>query len=352
MKKIVILISLIIFSINCAFAQVIAPETTIGDPTLAPMHEKETVEYLYRFFPGDTLYYSGYHRDSVIYNYQPALTKERNETLKIWCDSISLLPSPADTIFSPSNPQIIEDIYFDTTKLMHMKVELVKFDSKEKVLNSREIVERTTAPWVNNVVGFLMDSTGLRYSIYSESTDIISGTSGPFAPELFPKVGSGIRLENDTWLQKDTIYIIENAMPAPIVYSATLMRSQNNIDTLDHKCLSFRYARTAQGTYYVDMPELFIHVTSVINCGYQMRLDQEDYIPVHFMGTSEQKLSMHKKGETDIEDATPAWHFLTNDYTLSKFIPSPERIQFNDLQKIMKETLNKEIEDETFQKTK
>ncbi len=334
-KNIIFIFAILSISILTAMAQPMKhTQVDRPDPTLAPQDERDSVEYKYEFFKGDTLYYRTDNRDSIVINYNPALTKIRNERFKIWCDSTAKVLLKPDSIFKDKARTEFLELKVDTVKLMFMTMMFTELNTREKILNQDTISERKTSPWLNKKVNIVMDSTGRRYEVYSEMNSATMSPGGPFTPEFMPRFGSGMRFENATWLEKDTIYMIENAIPPPISYASSLWRAQNDLDTLGHSCISLRYARTGRAAYYVDSPQQFLHVTAILNNGLQMRLDKEDFVPVHIFSTMEQKQEHHEK---DSDRTTPVWHYLTIDYVLEKMVPSSERIEIKAVRKAMLE---------------
>lgn len=302
------------------------PESSPDVPK--PLTERDTMLYQYKFFPGDTLYYFNLATDSIIVNYAPALTKARQEMYKVWCSGVdTLYPEVPDSV----NPDSARPI-----RLMHMRVQLLEMQSKEKIVDRDTVSTRNVSPWEGRISGFTVDSSGRRYGEPYFDRQFTAGISprGPFAPEFFPFMGGGKRLENVTWLMKDTLSMPENSAPAAIIYATSLVRAQPKIDTLGVLCSAFRFARAGQGTYYLETDREFIHNTSVLNSGVYMKLHSIEFVPVHMFSTMEQKITVHGKEEGD---QTPVRHYLTSDMILDKLVPSPMR------EKMHKEAAEKEM---------
>ena len=99
--------------------------------------KNDSAKIYYKFFPGDTLYYKSFSIDSIIINFESALTKIRTENYKIWCDS-----HIGDTLY-------------------HITIQMTNFNGTEKILNKDSIVKRQS-DWLERKIMLGIDSTGER----------------------------------------------------------------------------------------------------------------------------------------------------------------------------------------------
>lgn len=289
MKKVVLFI-VVLLSFYSAKAQFLEG--------LASQVIKDTICYKYSFFAGDTLYFKSSALDSIVIDFQPALTKIRHERVKMWCDS-----TIGDTAY-------------------HISIQMLSATSREKVLNNDTIVERFEHPWINKIVSIVIDSTGKRLDYkfgHIKNAVIAPGTA--FQPVLLMVLGESCHKENSTWLVKDTYGMPENGTPMPIIAQSSLMRAEKYLDTLGRNCKSLRFTSTAQTIYKVEADEAYANISSRKNFAGYLRLDSALNLPINLWCSSQDILTIKNKDESE----KPGWVYTQVEFTIEKMVLSPLR---------------------------
>jgi len=251
----------------------------------------DTLCYSYKFNAGDTLYYETFGKDSIIIDYEPALTKMRLEQTKLWCDSVT------------------------NDGLMYLTFQLVNFIGQEKVLNKDSIIDRKTN-WLGRKVSIAINSQGFRsdYKFDNISKPAIAPVGGIVPTWLIP-IGKPCTQKNNTWLI-DTVYgIPETSIPMTLVRNTALLRAVGKVDTLGYQCNILRATVTGSGIYEFSDANLFVKNTGVINAAHTMYFDNNTGFPIVINTQSIIKLQIFSKDGESI----PGWHHLKNYTKLVKY---------------------------------
>jgi hypothetical protein len=115
--------------------------------------------------------------------------------------------------------------------------------------------------------------------------------------------------------------LCENGVPCGIMNQSSLFRALKPIDTLGYDCVRLNYIKTAIGALNVIMPDNRIRTEATIAGSGAMTISKKYRVPVHYFANIEQKLLIINSEN----DETPGLHFISVDWTLEQFIPSPER---------------------------
>ncbi len=295
MNKILITTYLLL---STTFNILIAQETEADTNAL---REKKIVfelqKFNYDFFKKDTLIYKAVVFDSLLINYGRPIVKTRLEHIELTCDSVTK----------------------DRKFLISQR--LLNFISDEKY--SGEVPERReTSPWINRRVRIWIDSMGNRLQVIPDDTlKYAISPGGAFMPTIiFPFKNNYIYI-NESWNVNSTDTLIENGIPPAIVKQSSLFRAARPIDTLGYECTRFSFIKTALGNINIFTPEQVISTESTITGSGIVTISKEYWIPIHIFQNSEQKLSIFNSEN----DELPGQHYTSVDWTLDKFVPSPDR---------------------------
>jgi hypothetical protein len=248
----------------------------------------DTVCFKYSFIPGDTIKYKVISFDSIIIDYGKPLLKIREETIQLVCDSIN------------SNGRFC------------LNQKLIEYFSRESNADTSN-VERQTHPWLGRTARYEIDSLGNRFS-YSvdDSLDACLAPGGAFQPHLLIPFQKNCSKINSSWIVESKDDLPENGFPVPLIRQTSLFRAMEPKDTLNYDCNRFQFIKTSQGNYKVKTEEDTIQVTSIINGYGIMFIGKTRNIPIHFLCTIEQKLTLHFKNNID----KPGWHYINSFFSL------------------------------------
>ena len=257
----------------------------------------EIQDFSYKFFKRDTLRYKVAAFDSIIINYGKPLEKTRYETIEITCDSVTK----------------------DRRFLLSLRmINLISDENFGKV----EKIRRTTSPWMNRKSHLWIDSLGNRFTAYADdSLSYALSPGGAFSPYLIFPINETYRYINESWMVSSNDTLCENGVPCGIMNQSSLFRALKPIDTLGYDCVRLNYIKTAIGALNVIMPDNRIRTEATIAGSGAMTISKKYRVPVHYFANIEQKLLIINSEN----DETPGLHFISVDWTLEQFIPSPER---------------------------
>jgi len=253
---------------------------------------RDSVCFSLRFFPGDTLYYRIEAQDSIIINFDEALTKKRYERLRVVCDSVS------------------KNGHF------HLALTYTDFVAEESRGEIRDVL-RQGSPWTNRTVYLTIDSLGVRHRIRPDNPNRAAiSPGGAFQSFLFFGFEEHCKAINESWLVKTSDTLFENGVPGAILNHANLMRAEPDIDTLDYECSRFRFIRTATGNVEVITNEEQVITMVVINSGGNLFISKKYKVPVYSFQTAEQKLSFFFPDEKDMKGL----HYNNTHFVLEEII--------------------------------
>lgn len=282
-----------LFTLSAAFAQE-EPQDTIPAPPPAAPAKPDTVCFKFGFQPKDTLFYRVGGMDSIIYDYEPALTKVRYSRIMLICDSVR-------------------------DGKMYMTQSLVTFTSTENKSYIKG-VKRDDTPWLNRKVHFVIDSVGTRYNWWvDDSTNAALTPGGAFEPVLIFPFKESCKAVDESWIESSKDYYPENGVPVSVVQQSTLFRAMAEVDTLGERCSRMRFVRTGQGAVYIVDERVKMAVTSVLNSSGMITISKEKQVPMHYFSTVEQKLKIKAPDKAD----RPAWQYTNVDYVLEELRRHP-----------------------------
>lgn len=283
MKKL-LLILIILFGSYSVFAQ-----TDFDESEDLP---RDTVCFKYKFQPGDYLIYRVESRDSIVFDYDTPLLRDRYERLIVICDSIS------------SNGYFYLNMYY---------TDYTAIESKGDIKD----VRRNSSPWIDRHIYLVIDSSGNRINgTTQDKMNAAVSPGGPFQPYLFFPFQQSCKQVNESWLVNSIDTLYENAFPPAILEHSNLFRAEELIDTLGYSCVKFRFIRTGNATYQLKTQDQNIFSTAVINSGGRMFISKEYYVPVHFFQTIEQKLRVYFSEE----NYKVGKHYTNTNFTLEEII--------------------------------
>lgn len=281
---------LILFSSSLLSQEDLTPGDTTGS------FPPDTLCFEYEFYPGDTLVYDVVAFDSIIIEYGEPLLKSRYEKWLYVCDSVS------------------KDNKF------YLTIEMLDFFSKE---SQGDVIgqENKNSPWLGRRVQILMDSTGRRYDFKADTALGAISPGGSFNPYLLLGFGRTCHEINEMWYFEDSLAVVENGFPPPVVRNILLHQAKERKDTLGYSCIRTEYVNTGQGSTGINTRDARLEIISVFN-GYG-KLDMSSMldVPVHHFSTLEQKLTFISPDGSK----QPGWHYHNINYTLEKFVPGKKR---------------------------
>lgn len=234
---------------------------------------RDSICYKFKFLSGDTLIYKVKSRDSIIMGFDEALIKNRNERIRIICDSID-----------------IEGRY-------NLSFELINFTSIENQGNSKTIKRETNA-WINRKSFIKIDSLGVRYNVaIDDSTKASLSPGGAFQPFLFTQLKESCKIPNETWMNIYLMELAENGYPFPLVRMSYLYRAKELKDTLGVTFKNYEYINSGQGSIEINNKDAKVSITNIINAHSRVLLDKDFDRIVYQFTTQEQKLKI--KGKSD-----------------------------------------------------
>lgn len=231
----------------------------------------DTICFRYDFRAGDTLRYGVDAHDSVYIERGQAFAKTRQEVLLVSCDSVS------------------------NNGHMHLTISLVS--AAEIHVSGKDTTRRSTSPWKNRVQHVTIDPLGHRLA-FSNDNDTIAGVSpgGTFQPMWLPVIDSSCGRQNQSWLSSDTVVLVENAVPNPVLVQQNFWRVLDDLDTLGRKTSLLQYTQTGVGTVNMRARDVNIDVQSII-AGYgRLAFDQQWNVIIHQFATIENRFTMTLPG--------------------------------------------------------
>jgi hypothetical protein len=279
-----------------------------GQADNSEIKKKDTICFKYTFYPKDTLIYKVVAADSITHNLDNPVFKVRTETLEVVCDSV------------------------DKQSNYYLTMRTLTLDSKEWS-KDQDTVTRNSSPWLGKRVRLVIDSLGKREKVYLlDSTFSITSPGGVFTPYLFFPLRETCKALGTSWLVKteDTLY--ENAYPPGILDQTSLFRIKDTINIDSEKFALVTFVKTGKGIYGITNEEMTLEVDNVINMYGELMISLENFIPVQYIATEEQKLHV------TINDGTrvPTWQNTMIKFNLISFKRDTSFLD-NDIQKLKKE---------------
>jgi hypothetical protein len=155
--------------------------------------------FAYRFRAGDTLLYRIEAQDSIVLQNRPPLVRHRYETLRLVCDSVD---SAAGRFWLRLTP--------------------VEFLARERQDTLEAL--RPHSPCLQRTVVLCMDSLGGRHSVQAPAEPLVC-PGGAFQLPLMAPLEPECKRIYESWLVQDTVELVENASPAPVLVRTVLARA-------------------------------------------------------------------------------------------------------------------------------
>lgn len=227
----------------------------------------DTLCFRYTFYVGDTLLYHVQSEDSILFAGEPTLIKSRTEFVLVWCDSL-----------------INTNVY---------RIHLAVIDAREVQRTPTDSVQRTSSPWMGRMATLVIDSAGQRLEMSADdATKTAMSPGGAFQPLIFPTFGELCGRQNESWLIRDTIALVENGVPAAAYEHATLWRVLDRADTLSRKFFQIQYTQTGIGGLSFRMDQVAMNVKAQVAAFGKLTMDSTLQVPFHLFATSENKITM------------------------------------------------------------
>ena len=252
---------------------------------------KDTICFRYDFRAGDTLVYDMQAFDSIAVDkaISESFRKQRVERIRVICDSVS------------------------STGLMYLSRQLLAArEENYRLASPYDTTRRASHPWTSRVHRIAIDSLGHRrtVSMHDERNGGVS-PGGLFHPQLFPILDTSCGRQNQTWLAVDTVILVENASPSPVLVQQNYWRVVDVLDTLGRAVKRIQFTQSGTGAYEVSGTDVGGRVTSILASFGVCTFDQALNMLLHHYVTSEIKFTMLTGGRE-----VTGKHFVTAQYTL------------------------------------
>lgn len=254
--------------------------------------QADTVCFKYKFQQGDLLIYRVESRDSIVFDDDIPLVRDRWERFIVKCDSV------------------------DKFGRFHLNLYFTDYSAVESKGEIKDVM-RKSSPWVNRKFYLVIDSVSNRIRSASEDvTNAAVSPGGPYQPYLFFPFKQSCKVVNESWLVSSIDTLVENSFPPAIVEHSNLMRAEDKIDTLGYSCIKFRFIRTGEATYQMKSEQQSLQTNAIINSGGRLFISSKFFVPVHFFQTIEQKLRVY----FDEDNYRVGKHFTNTYFTLEEFV--------------------------------
>jgi hypothetical protein len=239
--------------------------------------------FAYRFRAGDTLLYRIEAQDSIVLQNRPPLVRHRYETLRLVCDSVD---SAAGRFWLRLTP--------------------VEFLARERQDTLEAL--RPHSPCLQRTVVLCMDSLGGRHSVQAPAEPLVC-PGGAFQLPLMTPLEPECKRIYESWLVQDTVELVENASPAPVLVRTVLARAFPEQDTLGYRCRVLQFVATGSA-FYSDGARLSSQ--AIVNSFARLHIAEEGF-PVAGFITHELKLQLWLGGEP-----LPGVHYCNVFYRLAE----------------------------------
>jgi len=221
----------------------------------------DSVCFAYRFRAGDTLLYRIEAQDSIVLRDRPPLVRHRYETLQMVCDSVD----PAGRFWLRLTP--------------------IEFLARERQDTLEAL--RPHSPCLQRTVLLCVDSLGRRHFARAPADTLVC-PSGAFQLPLMAPLEPECKRIYESWLVQDTVELVENASPAPVLVRTVLARAFPEQDTLGYRCRVLQLVATGSA-FYSDGARLGSQ--AIVNSFARLHIAEEGF-PVAGFITHELKLQL------------------------------------------------------------
>ncbi len=228
---------------------------------------KDTLCVRYDLRAGDTLVYRVDAQDSVNVENGQRFYKVRTERVRIVCDSVG------------------------STGTMHLSLRLLS--ATERNIMGKDTTTRTTHPWVGRTHHVSIDALGHRSNERSDNDSLAGIAPGStMQPLLLPIIDTSCGVQNQTWLAQDTVILVENAVPNPVLAQQVYWRMLEKADTLGRSVNRIQYTQTGIGSVVLKTKDLSMDATTTV-AGYgRISFDRKLNVILHQFATVENKFTM------------------------------------------------------------
>lgn len=256
---------------------------------------KDTFCFGYDIRAGDTLRYYVKAQDSVIVEGGQTFSKFRTEMMRLVCDSVS------------ANGRM-----FLAYTLLH---------ATERHISNSDTSVRNTSPWIGRTQQLSIDKLGHRSDERSDN-ELLAGASpgGIFPPMLLPIIDTACGPENKTWLSIDTVLLVENAVPIPLLVQQNLWRVGKRLDTMGCTAAQIQYSHTGAGWVTLKSKDLTLETTTSLAGFGRLTFDLVRSMLLHQFATVENKFTMNVPPDIKVKGR----HMITQYVTLVE-LTSPDR---------------------------
>ncbi len=239
---------------------------------------KDTLCFSYRFMPNDTIVYHVDASDSISFLGDPIILRIRSEYIQIICDSVT------------------------SDQVSHLRLRMLSY--AEKSTTGRDSSSRTSHPWVGRVIRLGLDSLGRRvYSYNEQASKAAIAPGGAFQLLLLPPLDTACGRQNQSWFYEDTMALVENGVPYPIMHVGYLWRVLDKADTLGKTFSQIQYTLSGIGRLVLTDEEASFDLQCQ-SAGYgKLSFDPVYGLPYAIFATVENKLTLNlangavKKGQ-------------------------------------------------------
>jgi hypothetical protein len=261
----------------------------------------DTLTHKYNFTEGDTLEYSLVSDDSILVNWESALTKDRHEKIRLVCEKVD---KKSGHFF----------ISYEYTQYKG-------YENKPLYVET----ERDKQPWLNKKVIIEIDSIGNRYSYsYTDTTTKGFTAGGPFQGSILQPLGKKQSAKGQSWIRlKDTIHLAENGYETPLSVITNLFENKGEVDTLGRKCVRVDLSLTGSSQVLVNSKKAVFLMIVGQNGHAEVYLSEELGIPVFMFYTQEQRFDMRTGGD----NSTKGLHYSFSTFKLDRFVAGKDRIK-------------------------
>ncbi len=250
---------------------------------------KDTLCFRYDLRSGDTLMYAIEAMDSVKIENGQSFFKLRSERVRVVCDS------------------------GNANGIMHLSITLIS--SSERNISGSDTTTRTTHPWIGRTQRIGIDALGHRaYAISDNSTKACIAPGGSMQPLLFPIIDTSCGRQNQSWLSEDTIVIVENAVPNPVVAQQIFWRVLDKADTLGRAAKRIQYTGTGLGSVVVRTRDIDIAATTIVASYGLLTFDAALNLVLHQFASVENKFTMKLPSGDLVRGRHLLSEYITLDY--------------------------------------
>ena len=226
----------------------------------------DTLCFTYRFVPNDTIDYFVEAADSIIFPGDPLVLRIRSEQIRFVCDSVT-----ANGVY-------------------HLRTWMTSYH--ERSTAGSDSSERTAHPWVGREVHLGIDSLGHRYYGYSNVLNGVIAPGGAFQPLLLPPLDTSCGRQNQSWFYEDTLALVENGVPYPVMHVGYLWRVMDKADTLGTTFRQIQYTLSGVGSLEMNSKQTsFTLLCQSAGFG-KLTFDPGLELPYAVFATAENKISL------------------------------------------------------------